>query len=119
VPLSQVLVEAGTAGGADSALRAYAALRARHFGRDAYDFGEPSLNIAAFRLARAGRVDDGLRLLAHNETLFPTSSNLAVFRGNILLMRADTNGAAAAFREAVRRDSTNGEARGRLRDIRR
>jgi hypothetical protein len=40
-----------------------------------------------------------------------------VFRGNVLLMRADTNGAAAAFQEAVRRDSTNNEARGRLRAI--
>jgi hypothetical protein len=40
-----------------------------------------------------------------------------VFRGNIELMRADTNAAATAFREAVRRDSTNAEARGRLRAI--
>lgn len=119
VPLYDVLVEAAQAGGADSAVRAYTALRTRYFGRDAYDFGEPSLNIAAFRLGRAGRVDDGLALLAHNETLFPRSSNLAVFRGNILLMRADTAGAAAAFQEALRRDSANGEARGRLRDIRR
>ena len=29
----------------------------------------------------------------------------------------DTNAAAAAFREALRRDSTNAEARGRLRNI--
>jgi hypothetical protein len=119
VPLAELLVEAGTAAGADSALRAYRALRERYFGRAAYDFGEPTLNVAAFRLARAGRVDDGLALLAHNETFFPRSSNLAVFRGNILLMRGDTNGAAASFQEALRRDSTNGEARGRLRDLRR
>lgn len=119
VPLAELLVEAGTAAGADSALRAYRALRERYFGRAAYDFGEPTLNVAAFRLARAGRVDDGLALLAHNESFFPRSSNLAVFRGNILLMRGDTNGAAASFQEALRRDSANGEARGRLRDIRR
>jgi hypothetical protein len=49
--------------------------------------------------------------------MFPGSSGMSVFRGNILLMRADTNGAAAAFREALRRDSTNAEARGRLRNI--
>jgi hypothetical protein len=40
---------------------------------------------------------------------------MEVFRGNILLMRGDT--AAAAYREAIACDSTNGEARGRLRDI--
>ena len=33
------------------------------------------------------------------------------------LMRADTNAAAEAFREAVRRDTTNNEAKGRLRAI--
>jgi cytochrome c-type biogenesis protein CcmH/NrfG len=32
-------------------------------------------------------------------------------------MRADTASAAMAFREALRRDTTNIEARGRLRDI--
>jgi len=32
-------------------------------------------------------------------------------------MKGDTAAAIAAFREAVRRDSTNGEAQGRLRQI--
>gem|GEM_PF-5213358 len=49
--------------------------------------------------------------------MFPGSSSLAVFRGNLHLMRADTAAAALAFREAIRRDPRNGEARGRLRDI--
>jgi tetratricopeptide (TPR) repeat protein len=109
--------EAGTAGGADSALRAYQALRQRYYGRDAYDFGEPSLNIAAFRLARANKFDEALALLRVNDSLYPNSTNLNVFKGNVLLMRADTAGAAAAFREAVRLDPQNGEARGRLRTI--
>jgi cytochrome c-type biogenesis protein CcmH/NrfG len=37
-----------------------------------------------------------------------------VFRGNVLLMRGDTTTAAEAYREAVRRDSSNAEARLRL-----
>jgi len=49
--------------------------------------------------------------------LFPNSSAMYVFRGNILLMKADSVGAAAAFRKAVQLDTLNGEARGRLRDI--
>ena len=40
-----------------------------------------------------------------------------VFRGNINLMRADTAAAATAFREAIRLDPANDEARGRLRSI--
>lgn len=52
-----------------------------------------------------------------NEGFFPGSSSISVFRGNILLMKGDTSGAVGAFREAVQRDSTNGEARGRLKDL--
>ena len=117
MPLFAVMIDAVNAGHADSAARAYRALRERYYGRDAYDFGESSLNIAAFRVARAGKYDDALALLTLNESLFPRSSGMYVFRGNIQLMRADTNAAAAAFREAVRRDSTNQEARGRLEAI--
>lgn len=117
VPLFDLIVEATLVAGADSGIRAYRGLRGRYLGRDAYDFGESSLNIAAFRVGREKRVEDALRLLDLNEELFAGSSGMYVFRGNILLMREDTAGAATAFREALRRDSTNGEARGRLRDI--
>ena len=117
VPLSTLLVEAGTAGGIDSATSAYRSLREHYYGRDSYDFGEGSLNTAAFRLARANRFDVALAVLALNEQLFPNSSAMSVIRGNVELMRADTSAAEAAFREAVRRDPANDEARGRLRDI--
>ena len=116
-PLFTVLADIGIASGADSAVRAYKALRNRYYGRAAYDFGESSLNTAAFRLGRANKFDEAFALLKLNEEQFPTSSGLSVFRGNISLMRGDTSAAEAAFREAVRRDSTNGEAKGRLRDI--
>ena len=119
VPLANIVAEVATASGADSALRAYRALRQRYYGSDAYDFGEFSLNAAAFRTARAGKTDDALALLRQNEQLFPNSAALSIFRGNVYLMRADTNAAEAAFREAIRRDPKNDEAPGRLRDIRR
>jgi len=115
--LVTLMLEAVEVGAADSALRAYRHLRTQYYGSDAYDFGEASLNIAAFRLGRGNRFVDALALLDFNEQLFPSSSGMYVFRGNIQLMRGDTAAAAAAFREAVRRDSTNAEARGRLRAI--
>ena len=116
-PLETVMQETATAAGADSAVRLYRALRERYFGRAAYDFGEPSLNIAAFRLGRAGKFDEAFALLRLNEELFPGSSAMYVFRGNISLMRGDTTAAAAAFREAIRRDTTNLEAKDRLKSI--
>jgi hypothetical protein len=117
MPLSTLIEETATSAGPDSAIRAYRALRERYFGRDAYDFGEPSLNIAAFRLGRASKYDAAFALLRLNEELFPNSSGMYVFRGNINLMRGDTTAAAAAFREAIRRDPANEEATGRLRAI--
>jgi hypothetical protein len=117
VPLFTLMVETSQTAGADSAIAAYRTLRRRYYGRDAFDFGEPSLNIAAFRLGQAKRYDEAFALLRLNEEFFPASSGMYVFRGNINLMRGDTAAAEAAFREAIRRDSTNNEARGRLRAL--
>ena len=76
------------------------------------------MSIAAFRTAReGGKPEEALTLLRYNEELFPNSSAMSVFKGNIQLMKGDTAAAEAAFREAIRRDSTNNEARGRLQAI--
>jgi len=118
VSLATLIQQTDSAAGLDSAVRAYRALRERYYGRDSYDFGEQSLNTAAFRLARANKFDDALALLRLNEEQYPGSSGMYVFRGNISLMKNDTAAAIAAFREAVKRDSTNQEAKGRLRSLR-
>jgi hypothetical protein len=117
VPLATLITDAATAAGTDSATRAYRALRERYYGRDAFDFGEGSLNTAAFRLGTAKKFDEAFAMLKLNEELFPGSSGMYVFRGNISLMKADTAAAELAFREAVHRDSTNVEAKGRLQAI--
>jgi len=115
--LEQLIQETAQTSGADSATRAYRALRERYYGRAAYDFGEPTLDVAAFRLARGGKFAEAFAILKLNEEQFPTSSNLATFRANINLLKGDTTAAIASFREAIRRDSTNGEAQGRLRAL--
>jgi hypothetical protein len=117
VPLATAIVDAASAGGADSGLRTYRALRDRYFSRDAYDFGEQSLNMAAFRLGQSGKFDEAFAVLHLNEGFFPGSSPMSVFKGNIYLMKGDTAAAGEAFREAISRDTTNMEARNRLKDI--
>jgi tetratricopeptide (TPR) repeat protein len=117
VPLATLISETATAAGADSATRTYRALRERYHGRDAYDFGEGSLNSAALRAARAGKTDEALAILRLNEEQFPTAVSVLVARGNVYLVRSDTTAAAEAFREALRREPRNGEARQRLRAI--
>ena len=117
VPLNVLIADLAVAAGADSAARTYRALRQRYYGRDAYDFSELSLNSAALRVARANRYDDAFALLRLNEEIFPSASSTHLFRGNIHALRGDTAAAVASLREAIR-DSTNMEARGRLRDLR-
>lgn len=117
VPLSTMMEEIAGSAGADSAVRAYKALRQRYYGADAYNFTEPSLNIAAFRLGRAGKYPEAFALLGLNEELYPGSSGMYVFRGNISLMQGDTVAAARAYREAIKRDPQNDEAKGRLKAI--
>jgi hypothetical protein len=117
LPLATRVADAVAAAGADSALRTYRGLRDRYYGRDAYDFGEGSLNTAAFRLGGMKKFDEAFAMLKLNEEIFPNSSGMYVFRGNINLMKADTTAAEAAFREAVKRDPNNQEAKGRLQTI--
>jgi hypothetical protein len=117
LPLPTLVADAALAAGADSAIRAYRSLRERYHGRDAYDFGETSLNTAALRLGRAGKYAEAFALLTLNEEMFPHSSGTYVVRANINLMKGDTTAAVAALREAVRRDPSNGEARARLQAL--
>src|SRR5438874_8052868 len=94
--LEQLIQETAQTQGADSAARAYRALREHYYGRAAYDFGEPTLDLAAFRLARAGKFDEAFAILRLSEEQFPTSSNLATFRANINLLKGDTTAAIAS-----------------------
>src|SRR5260370_8228883 len=86
--LEQLIQETAQTAGADSATRAYRTLRERYYGRAAYDFGEPTLDIAAFRLARAGKYPEAFAILKLHEDQFPTSSTLATFRATITLLTA-------------------------------
>src|SRR5437899_12527268 len=78
--LEQLIQETAQTAGVDSATRAYRALRDRYYGRAAYDFGEPTLNISAFRLARAGKYTEAFAVLRLNEEQFPKSLKLATVR---------------------------------------
>ncbi len=117
-PLTDLLVQAVGAGGADSAVRAYRALRREYYGRDAYDFDERTLNDAAATLVSAGRrFDAALALLALNEEFNPGRASVMFTRGEVFRVRGDTAAAVAAYRSALERDPQDFGARRRLADL--
>jgi Flp pilus assembly protein TadD len=116
-PLADLLGAAVAAGGADSAARAYRALRERYYGRSAYDFGEGTLVIVAGRLARERRFDDAVMIARLNIEFFPQSSQSVTGLGEVLRMRGDTTGAAAAYRQALQLNPNDQGARMRLREL--
>ena len=116
MPLGQTLGSALAAGGADSAQHAYTALHERYYGSAAYDFGERSLiPTAIIEMARGGHTDDALVLLRISNGAYPQAPAPLDAMAEVYLMRGDTAGALEEFRGALQRDSTDRQARGRLR----
>ena len=116
-PIERVIEAALTAGGVDSASRAYKNLLARYERRGSYNFNDIPLSMMARQLAQQNRFDEALGLIALNEETHPTSPSVPFARGGILLARRDTAAAVAAFRVALQRDSTFAQARDALRRL--
>jgi len=71
--LSEELMATYDPQGIDSTLAAYQRLRARYYGRDAFDFGEGGLVEFAGALSKKGRSEDAIRILKLNAEQYPSS----------------------------------------------
>jgi len=100
--------------GLDATVRRYRALREQYYGSGAYDFRELPLNLLAGSEARAGRPDNAIALLKLNAEFYPNSSQIPFMMGESYLAKADTTTALTDYKEALARDSTNGQARRRI-----
>jgi hypothetical protein len=116
-PLADIVTEAVTGAGLDSAVRAYRALREQYYGRASYDFGEASLDAAAQALIAAHRPDDALGVLRLNAEFFPNSAGVSAQMGEAYLAKADTSNAIAMYRQALQRDPNDRLSRQRLRAL--
>jgi len=117
IPLADLLVRIDTMAGADSAARAYRALRQQYYGRAAYDFGEGTLIMASGRMARDRRFDDALAMARLNIEFFPQSGPSQTNLGDVLRMRGDTAGAVSAYRQALQLNPNDMGTRMRLREL--
>lgn len=117
VPLERIIVEAAVASGADSAVRAYRALRQTYYGRAAYDFSEGTLVTAAQQLSQQRRFDEALTLLNLDNEFYPTGADLMLATGDVYRAKGDTASAVKSYREALVRNPRSQPARQRLTQL--
>ncbi len=97
-PLDVVVWAAYEAGGIDSAVSRYRALRARYLGSDAYDFRVSVLASVATELSARKAFDDAIALAALNAEVHPSDVGARVVWVRFMLERtANTEGVEAAL----------------------
>lgn len=99
--IQDVLAGSLDAGGADSAVARYRALREEHFGSAAYDFSAEALNEFAAELIRQRRAGHALPLLRLSVELNPRSLMAQFYLGEAYRVQGDTMRALTAYREAL------------------
>ncbi|MGH7585889.1 MAG: c-type cytochrome [Gemmatimonadales bacterium] len=117
-PLADELELSWRAGGIDSALAAYRALRQRYYGRAAYDFGEVALVDAANVVERAGAPADALRLLERNTEENPESAFAWRSLAEAQLETGNKAGAIASFERALALQPQDTRTEARLKELR-
>lgn len=115
--LEDTLLTVARALGADSTVAAYRALRAQHYGRFTYDFGERPLNTLATRLTAQGRQADARRILELNAEQFPSSAGAAFELGRALEALGERDRAIAEYRRALTLQPNHRQAQERLRAL--
>jgi hypothetical protein len=117
-PLQDQLLLAWRAGGIDSALAAYAALRTRYYGSAAYDFGEVALVDAANGVDRAGAIADAVTLLRRNTEVHPESAFAWRSLAEGQAKAGDQAGAVASYERVVQLRPGDQRAAARLKELR-
>jgi tetratricopeptide (TPR) repeat protein len=117
-PLADELELAWRAGGIDSSLAAYTALRERYYGRAAYDFGEVALVDAANAVDGAGAPADALRLLQRNTQENPGSAFAWRSLAEAQVDAGDKAGAIASFERALALQPQDNRTEARLKELR-
>lgn len=118
-PLQQVLLDAYSTGGVDSVKATYASLRARYFGRAAYDFGEVALVDVANRIRSTGSLADALRIYELNVEMVPASTFALRSLAGASLATGDTAAAIASYERALVINANDGQSRAALERLRR
>jgi len=87
--------------GVTAAVSQYRELRDKYYGRDAYDFGEPPLNILADKLSNQKKNADAITLLELNAEFNPKSATVQGMLGSAYQESGAKDKAIAAYKKAL------------------
>ncbi len=111
-PLTDILLQTALRQGPEAAVTQYRELRDRHYGRQAYDFGEDTILSAARRIS-AARPEAAVALAGLNLEFFPQSVSTLVVLASAQSRDSD-EAAIATLKRALEIEPQNGEVKGRL-----
>lgn len=115
--LQDVLGETVAQKGAAAAVAQYRELREKYYGRDAYDFGEPPLNILASDLSKEKKTADAITLLELNAEFNPKSARVQSMLGGAYLDAGDKTKAIAAYKKAIELNPNAEQAKRKLAEL--
>jgi tetratricopeptide (TPR) repeat protein len=99
--LEDVLLEAMTAGGLDSAVQKYRDLRRDYYGSFTYDFREVALNNLGARLTVLRKFDEALGIFRLNQEFFPSSAQVHAQMAETYLARGDSSTGRQEYAKAL------------------
>ncbi len=116
--LDEELGEVHAAEGIDATIAAYRELRARFYGRGAFDFGEGTLNTFGYALLGEGNSADAIEIFRLNAEQYPESANVWDSLGEAYLAAGDEARSIEAYEKSLELDPENENARQKLTEIR-
>jgi hypothetical protein len=96
--LPDVLTDTAARSGTPAAVDQYRDLRAKYYGGQSYDFGEPALVAVATPLINANKTDDAITWLQLNAEFYPKSSATYAALGQAYAKKGDTTARSRAMR---------------------
>lgn len=115
-PLPDILIQTVKEKGSPAAVEQYRDLRAKFYGRQAYDFGEQTL-IGAARFFTQSRPSDSIALLQLNLEFFPRSAQTYAEIGFAYTRKLDDGAAIENLKKALEIEPDNGIIRGQLEQL--
>jgi tetratricopeptide (TPR) repeat protein len=116
ITLEEELMEQYRAKGVQGALDRYAELKKKYYGRDAYDFGEGSLNAVGYLLLEKDPAGS-IPVFQLNAATFPQSGNVWDSLAEAYMKAGDLKKAQENYEKSLTLDPTNDNAKEMLKKI--